>query len=287
MNIAPILKAGFIVVALAGLLVSALLASQASANDFRWGTACGHGHRISKGSSDWQANCLSARWSNSWNFSRAGYEVNVKNECSEYGTIVTNIDIKSADDAYYHLHSSNEERFISIGKIRDVTCCINGSDLCFKRQIEGEWIKHVTVTGSGWSQNWVDVRTQKRRYNFCQDNPDDIYCEVDPEGDAHVTPPPLNCGDHYCTVDDCESQYAQSSAVETCSGLPQAWNMTISSEEGESQTCTVTEKCMSHIVWFEDRNGGYWVYEDTTLSAEVEDMDDLHNCSGVLQIGAC
>ena len=63
--------------------------------------------------------------------------------------------------------------------------------------------------------------------------------------------------------------------------------MTISSENGESQTCTVTEKCMSHVVSNEEGTGGHWVYEDTILSADVEDMDDLHNCGGVLQIGAC
>ena len=193
MNIAPILKARFIVVALAGLLVSALLADQASANEEEYvtGAACGHGHRISHGSADWDANCLSARWSNSWNWSRRGYEVNVKNECSEYGTIVANIDAKGGNDIKWTLNSSSEERSLPARKIRDVTCCINHSDLCFKRQIEGEWIKHVTVTGGGWSQNWVDVRTHERRYNFCQDNPDDIYCEVDPRGGCARSTAPL------------------------------------------------------------------------------------------------
>ena len=91
MNIAPILKARFIVVALAGLLVSALLAGQASANEFRMGSpapaatgteflkgvpigmpiVCPHGGTIPHpGIQGW----------------RGGYEVNVKNECSEYGT---------------------------------------------------------------------------------------------------------------------------------------------------------------------------------------------------------
>ena len=292
MNIASILKARFIVVALAGLLVSALLAGQVSANSWKdVSSACGHGHRISHGSADWDANCLSAGWDNTPPFSSgvAGGSTHwVQSNCSQWGTVVANVDVANFSDLRWTLTNGNREsqKYASVN-VRDITCCINKSDICFKRQIEGEWIKHVTVTGSGWSQNWVDVRTQMRRYKFCQDNPDDIYCEVDPEGDAHVTPPPLNCGDHYCTVSDCESQYAQSSAVETCSGLPQAWNMTISSEEGESQTCTVTERCMSHVVMYEDRNGGYWVYEDTTLSADVSDMDDLHNCSGVLQIGAC
>ena len=296
MNIAPILKARFIVVALAGLLVSALLAGQASAYEF-WAvdSACGHGHRISAGSADWDANCLSAGWDNTPPFSSgvAGGSTHwVRSNCSQYGVVYVSVDaIDYLDSKIKLTDSAKFEDKHWTNNVRDIACCINhGDNLCFKRQIEGDWIKHVTVSGGSWSDTWVDVRTQKKRYNFCQDNPDDIYCKVDPQGDAHVTPPPLNCGDHYCTAGDCEWRWERSSASETCMGrLWPGWNMTISAEEGESQTCTVTTECNTGAIkWYdENQSGGEWIYDDATFSAEVLDMDDLHNCSGVLQVGAC
>lgn len=288
MNIAPILKARFIVVALAGLLVSALLPGQASAYYWWVESACGHGHRVSAGSADWDANCLSAGWDNSPPFSsrRAGGSTHwVKSKCSHYGVVYVSVDVQGHLDLKIKLtNSATWSDGHEFNNVRDIACCISlGDNLCFKRQIEGEWIKHVTVTGGGWSQNWVDVRTQGKRYKFCRDNPDDIYCEVDPEGDA-LDAPSYNCGDHYCTASDCEWNWDRSAASENCFG--HHYNepeFSISDSDGSSRTCTVDVVCNYHSG--NDQLGVWSVPQE--FSAESWQFDELDVCDGRIQIGSC
>ena len=69
MNAAPILKARFIAAALAVLLVSAPATTQADSNWMEWtDSACSHSYRISHN----DASCLSARWTNNWNWKKGG-----------------------------------------------------------------------------------------------------------------------------------------------------------------------------------------------------------------------
>ena len=186
------------------------------------------------------------------------------------------------------MKNGKEERVIRMYKIRDIACCINKSKLCFERQVEGEWIRHVTVSGGSWSDAWVDVRTHEKRYAFCQDNPDDIYCEVDPEGDALVAPHPPNCGDRYCTAGDCEWRWDRSPASDSCyySKGDTRRTLSISAYDGSSQTCTIETRC--NYVGTSDDGTIEIQWVENEFSAELLDFDDLDVCeNGIIEIGPC
>jgi hypothetical protein len=281
-----------LMVAAAAFVTLALAAGQVVANQ-KWdvNSGCGSGHRISHS----QASCLNAGWNNSpgfWSGNPGGCDYWLTGKCASYGLVYANVDLKDRLDHKWKLtnnsRNSNSGAMI-IGKVRDIACCINhGDQLCYKNQIEktsSGQIRHVTVTGSGYSSTMVNVNTHKKRYIFCRDNPDYIYCEVNPEGDAFTTP--RNCGDHTCTVGDCTWHWNRSTADATCHEDFNPYSMSISAEDGTSQTCTIQVKCESHIEPAISGGGGYMIYELNELSAPVWDFDNLANCSGTLQVGAC
>ena len=279
-----------LMVAVAAFLASALPAGQAVANTSWWvDSACGSGHRISHSS----ASCLSAGWDNSpdfWSGSAGGSTYWVQSHCSTYGLVYASVDVQNRQDHKVKLSNGNQYNgSLAVNDIRAIACCINhGDQLCYKWQVEkngANEIRHVTVTGSGYSSTMVDVSTHKKRYNFCKGNPDYIYCEINPEGDAFT--PPYNCGDHYCTVGDCTWHWNRSTADDTCHERFNPYSMSISAEDGTSQTCTIQVKCESHIEPAISGGGGYMIYELNELSAPVWDFDNLANCSGTLQVGAC
>ena len=193
-------------------------------------------------------------------------------------------------DEKWKLSTGNKQTYgYEASNIRSIDCCINhGDQLCYKWQVEkngANKIRHVTVTGSGYSSRMVNVSTHKQRYNFCKSNPDYIYCEINPEGDAFT--PPYNCGDQLLYGGDCTWHWNRSTADDTCHERFNPYSMSISAEDGTSQTCTIEVKCESHIEPAISGGGGYMIYELNELSAPVWDFDNLANCSGTLQVGAC
>ena len=278
-----------LMVAAAAFVTLALAAGQVVANQ-KWdvNSGCGSGHRISHS----QASCLNAGWNNSpgfWSGNPGGCDYWLTGKCASYGLVYANVDLKDRLDHKWKLtnnsRNSNSGAMI-IGKVRDIACCINhGDQLCYKNQIEktsSGQIRHVTVTGSGYSSTMVNVSSHAKRYKFCQENPDYIYCEVNPDGDA-FTAPSYNCGDHYCTVGDCTWHFEQSSAHDSCRTSSQyGYSMSISAEDGTSQRCTVNVQCNTGQVV-----DSHAIHRANSFSAQVWDFDDLHNCSGDLQVGAC
>ena len=65
--------------------------------------------------------------------------------------------------------------------------------------------------------------------------------------------------------------------------------MSISAEDGTSQRCTVNVRCESGSFYpsVSGSPGGIMIFHANEFSAQVWDFDDLHNCSGTLQVGAC
>ena len=218
MNTRSIVKTRFAVAALALFVVSALAAGPVSANTFESvNSACDQKYRMPHTT----ATCLDAAWDNTppiLSGVAGGSTFWAQNMCSDYGSVVASIDTINFLDSRWTLTNSSQERDqLSVYDIRNITCCIDRSDLCIKKQVvaTGGQITRVTVTESGYEQTAVDVSTHEKRYEFCEDNADDIYCENDPEGDA-FTAPVYDCGADECTTEDCIAFWERSEAYDRC-----------------------------------------------------------------------
>ena len=245
------------------------------------------------------ATCLSATRSGTYDAQQGGYATKAGNDCADLANIVVRVERGSAGGALACVGSANYTLYTSTPS-SGVACCFEGAgDLCWRNQVvadAGGSIEQAVLDGSTLSRTKVDVSTHSARYDFCRDNPDDVYCEVNPAGDAMLDPQgdgcgtgnqlACNCGDRFCNVGDCNWHYEQSAAAETCRDRHHhddtQYRMSISAIDGSSQTCTLTVACQSHR-----DDGDRWVYETTTVSDEVWLFDDLNNCSGALQVGEC
>ena len=217
------MKANFIVAALAAFAVSAVTmvatTGPANAKEWRLGGACSSSYRQHHRS----AGCLHAWWDNSPPPSTGvvgGSTYGARSYCGDYGTVIAHIDLRGGLDENFLLNRGGRIRGRSgTNKVRNISCCMNESDLCHKQQVEARNGIIKVYTGSGTTTRDVDVSTHAKRYEFCQDNEDTIYCEVDPEGDAFTTPDPPTCEDDpsACTVDDCRDNWGQSEASEESS----------------------------------------------------------------------
>ena len=225
--------------------------------------ACESNHRLSHSEVD----CLHAWWDNTPSASTGvpgGSTVAAISNCSIYGTVVAKIDIRHRSDWTWHLENSSTRRGkLAFNDIRGVSCCRDISDLCLRRQVEANPDGRIVVYNtSSASYDAVDVSTRIKRYEFCQDNPDNIYCVVDPKGDAYWEP---NCGDHDCTMGDCSWQWNKSDAAETCTKE----DMGFSGHNFWSPQCDIATNCRS-------ADGSRSVRSRVFVT--LWDMDDLQKC---------
>ena len=275
----------------AALLALALMAGHAAASQ-SWDVsqACGQAHRIDRAT----ATCLNGAWDNSpglWSGYAGGSDHWVQSVCSNHGLVYASVDIAGQLDKKYKLDNAAKQTSISLtSNVRAIACCINhGDQLCFKNQVEknASWeIRHVTVSGSGYSETTTDVSTHAKRYKFCQDHPNDIYCKVNPEGDALTNP--YNCGDHFCTAGDCTWHWERSDAYDSCLSTGSGYSMRISASDGTSQRCTITAQCENgYSRAGENGAPDTLFYQSNEFSAEVWHFDNLVNCSGYLKVRSC
>ena len=291
------MKARFLAVAAAMLIVVALPKSESQAlTGYEVGSYCGetirHDHTY--------ATCLTASWDNS-----AGPSYAIQNNCSSYGNVDVRITTSGDNirDYIWILTDGNTHTYtLTSGSITGAYCCFDQSDLCHKNQVEADSrgrIRQIYYEGSESGFNLIDVSTHQLRYDFCQANSDDIYCTVDPSGDANTDPnaecnedtdPPCNCDDHYCKVEDCTSAYENSQASDSCTNdMFSNHSMSISATNGSSQNCTMEGQCRARIETVNrDPEPPYqrWVWDDVEITTDVENMDDLRNCGGALTTDA-
>ena len=246
-----------LVAAFAALLFLAPLAI-----DQALGSNCEWSYRMNHSNSD----CMHGWWDNSPPAS-AGYGTGskwgVQSFCSNYGSVVAKIDLSGGADKTWTLNNGSKRRSGSFWHdVSGVYCCIDKGDMCIKQQVEesGNEIKYF-VSGNSTLQT-AEVTERIDRYNFCQDNPDTIYCEVDPQGDAHVAP---NCGDHDCSVDDCNSNWDESDASETC----RITRMNYDEPSFTQPECSLIALCEN-----EDQTRGV----NTQLTVEMSQVADLKEC---------
>lgn len=278
-----------------------------SNSDYHFEGACDTWARISTR----DATCLSSGHGFAWD-GRGSYAW-ARNECSNYGAIVAHRDVVIDIDGHFHLSHGNKSEFARAStETRDITCCINESDLCYKDQIEpiesGEWaghIRYINVNASSYDVGLVDVRTHEQRYEFCSTFPEQIYCDEDPEGDAHVLPasqmqdpntmtrrdlrarpcggedePVCGCGDRRCDRFDCEKNFSLSPAALSCFG----WYL---NSETAGDAFTHVEpyrwRCEAEMHCRVSNHE----YKDASFTGSHWDLKALNNCGGVLQTDDC
>ena len=187
--------------------------------------------------------CMHAWWDNSPPLSSGvalGSKWGLESYCAHYGTVKAHIDLQGAQDERWTLRQAGKERGqANFGEVRDISCCRKDSDICHKGEVEKNSQKKIRVwSGSGKSYDWVSVSTHKKRYDFCQDHPDNVYCENNPDGDALRAP---SCGDANCTDSDCEDEYDNNVLTEIC-------DLTDATVTNTETTTTVTATCRLQVL---------------------------------------
>ena len=95
----------------------------------------------------------------------------VQSDCSQYGTVVAKVDIVTFNDLTINMTTSAQYTYENCAvDTRDISCCIDQSDLCKKSQVEATngWITHYVSSNNTFaSQN---VSTHELRYEYCEDN---------------------------------------------------------------------------------------------------------------------
>lgn len=272
-------RIGPIAAVLGACALAGIVASQAGAGGYQSGGACDSSQRESHRNTG----CLHAWWDNTPPISTGvagGSTSGAQNKCPDYGDITAHVDFKHASDGRFNLDNGSKQRKKhAVADVRDISCCRNKSDLCHRREVEKNDDGKIRLwSGSGKTYSWKDVSTAAKRQHFCNQSRyrDGIYCRNDPDGDA-LSGRPYNCGDHYCTTLDCESQFEQSNAYQTCQEDDTQPTYTISATDGSSQTCTVTAKCLhgqrgtpAHVI-------GVYGFEKT-MEADTADLPDALNC---------
>lgn len=271
--------------------------------------ACNNWARISHSDVD----CMHAWWDNSPPVSAgvgAGSTYGVESYCSEWGTVVANIDIKNAEDRHVHMYNIGRwTAKVSHHDIRNISCCIDDSDLCYKNQVRPkdgqDQIAHITVSGSSWTSTSVKVDTHWKRYDFCQQNPSYIYCTANVSGDVWNKPDTprcaednsCSCGDHVCSAESCDAEWDMrhgNNNLMSRSGCAASDHDRYSSTyDDTTQTCTVTTACgtgrySGRIV------NGVWQPGSTTTVNVIQFSDDLENfssglhpCGGEMRVTNC
>ena len=313
------MQAGLIAAILAVFLAAGLVSHDANARkDRSGGDYAGHAGGSCTGANRIRASdatCLSAGWDNSPPASSGvagGSTYWIRNECSDYGSVVAHIDVKATDDYHWHLNNGDRQNGrYWLNDVRNIYCCYEDSALCWKNQVEADSTGHIVrmteVSSSLVTGVSVDVSTHQARYDFCSDYPNNIYCVNDPEGDAFTEPPEptgpacaadssCNCGDHYCTAADCDTAWDASAPVASaannlysphaCSGSSHDdYASSISATDGTSETCSMTVNCLK---WTARNNAGnYGAFRVLTFDREVDEFNNIYACSGVIKTPNC
>ena len=312
------MKAGTVIAILAAFLAVSLTSYRANADGggvFSQATgdgACDSWARITTAS----ATCMSSDWSHMG--IPPYWETWAKNHCSSYGNIEAHVDVPNEGDTHIHAHGSSKAYGGSTtSKPRSIKCCINTSDLCWKDQVEahtsGEHagkVRIIQLYSSGWGVSYADVSSHEARYTLCNSDTwtdGTIYCEEDPDGDAHIFPasfqpdpatasmsilrarpcggegePGCTCSSHICDRFDCEWHFDQSPASNTCGRYGGNGGAGFTHSERSMWSCGVDVRCRVGV------RGYIGIYEENaTFDGAMWELTSLNNCGGVLQRADC
>ena len=207
-----------------------------------------------------------------------GSTYGARNKCPDYGAMKANIEMEEWSE-HFHMSNGDKKRGrYGAGDVRDISCCLNKSDLCWKWSVEAQDGKIKVWKGTGTDYRWVNVRTHAKRYDFCAENPDNVYCVNDPEGDAFQ---PLTCeqSSTMCTAQDCEDAYTESDLHASCSSNARYSFKYVPGGSAFGANCTISAGCGD--------SGGFG-----NATWPLDDVDDLVYCPNAtgmdrFQVGSC
>jgi hypothetical protein len=209
---------------------------------------------------EWQNH---SAWSGTWNWSKT------KAHCTQWGTVVAEVDIKNKSDKTWTLTENDVWKWHSVPsrfKIRGVSCCWDTGDICYKSEVEpnsSNWLKFK----SGSEYGSTKLATNQQKCAFCARYPDTIYCDqtfddsiCESESTGGI------CSGWGCGTADCTNAFNASSAGTSC---------TITGQSFTNAKCVLQASCTG--------NSG------TTSSGQISVVDAyaLHNCGGQLRVGEC
>ena len=152
------------------------------------------------------------------------------------------------------------------------------TDFLLPRSVGPGKKSQVEKNSAGFIERWQrsnntwhthNVSMHQKRYDHCEDYPNSIYCEVDPDGDAFTEP--LLCDGELCTIQHCNSGWQDSSAYDTCDSASET--MGFSDIDVFYPKCSLSTRC-------ENDDGDL-------VAASIDEkpfrMDDLRNCNGELK----
>lgn len=276
--------------------ISPIVMSYAVAHHIKYSGLCDKSFRVSHDS----ASCLHAWWDNTppyefWDFGNQA-KWGAQSFCSSYGTVGVHVDVKDGTDLHTYLSTGSKERSDADNKIRDISCCVNKGDLCYKDQVEKHTsgtnagkIRRVIIESSGYRTAWWTVDNFNQRYQLCMTYPDNVYCKNDPEGDAQTivledTPTSelrqrecggegqleCTCGDRLCDHGDCRWHWNKSAASDSCSVTRSGTGVTMPAYH--TWECRVVAYCDSKYV---------------TYSSHPAHLRNLVLCDGELKRDSC
>ena len=273
------MKRSFLAFALAALLAAAPGADKALADvdcSTGWSNVPSGTCNSSKRISDTDSTCFSA------DKTQSGFTttVTMTHECSDHGNLVLHIDRAAAKDRLGCISGDAEANYINT-VVRSVKCCFEGeADLCWKEQVEKSDTGYIKrYSRSSGTLNWTKhkVSTHQERYNFCQTYPNDVYCKVNPNGDALIDPASVPAP----TVQDCVDKFDDSHAATDsgCTDPIMTFTAPSSCKLVAAATCDSREyntRAMNNPTVASPADDDYGIEFDVV----DDDLDDVRYCGG-------
>ena len=276
---------------LGAMLLSALLAAGPAFAGATWNSPTDSGYSVDcrHGVLYQNASCLHGWWDNTPPISTGavgGSTWGMQNMCGDWGSVYGRVKLHynawdNREHGYLMENSDKKRGYSRYVDVHDIKCCPEKGELCHKSQVRALSGKIKIWDDSSDEYVRVDVSTREKRQHFCRqgENRSGVYCRNNLSGDA-ISGNVYNCGNHYCTADDCEWHFEQSEAYETCQGEDGDIEptYTISATDGSSQTCTVSATCRraQGVVG----NKRFWRWVTKTMEDEVWNLDNAVNCHG-------
>ena len=203
------------------------------------------------------------------------YSAWAQSSCSAYATIKVGIVVSGGTiPKHIVLDDATRVETTSADEIRGVTCCWDDGKICYKDQVEANESGEITRRGKTATTEFshrADVSTAWSRYFFCEAYPGDIYCQVDPQGDALVQPEIVV--PEGSTMKDCFDNY-ESSTTATATEGDRCTGVSIARPTWKGDDQVPHELRTHELSVLDDENCAVYGLKNCTIGGETWDASD-------------